>query len=138
MRKISSIFLTLMCLTGCRTKQWNLNKSIGWDSDDTQYKIIYTKLATNPKDSSLQIAKTRLDSAILNYLEVNRKGEQAENEDSTDASMHFVIVTDYDKTIDSIVTIAKTRNMARDINVVERVYKSFNSWTDKTVYVGKR
>lgn len=115
-----------------------MNKSIGWDSGDTQFNILYTKLATNPKDSSLQTRKAQLDSAILKYLEINQLGEQVENEDSTETNMHFVIVKNYDKTIDSIVTIAEMKNMARDIDLVERVYKSFNSWADKTVYFGKK
>ena len=125
-------------MTGCQTKQWNLNKSIGWDSDDAQYNIVYTKLATNPRDSSLQLKKARLDSAILRFLEIKRLGDQAENEDSTDTNMHFVIVKDYNKTIDSIVTIARLQNMAGEINIVERLYKSSNSWADKTVYFGKK
>ena len=133
------IFLSILLLTSClikqRTKQWNLNDTLGWESlNPEDITILFIKLSQSPANSDHIANKRKLDEAILRELKTNRIGDQAENDEQSETDLHFIILKDYQKAVSIILSVAMTYNMDGQIKVYKREYQPNDKWADKVVY----
>lgn len=133
------IFLIILLLTACLTKkgtkQLNLNQTIGWKSDNpNDYTVLFIKTNQLAANADHIPDKRKFDEAVLKELKANRIGDQAENDEQSEKDFHFIVSKDYQKAVATILSVAETYNMKQQITVYQRVYQSFDKWTDKVVY----
>ena len=129
------LFLIVLLLIACETKQWNLNQTIGWKSENpNDFSVLYVKWNRTTSDSSHLINKKKFDEAILKELKAKRLGNQAENDEKTETDIHFVVPKEYQNVIAIILSVAKTNDIEQNITVYRRDYKSYDKWTDVVVF----
>lgn len=129
------VLLLIACETKQKTKQWNLNQTIGWKSENpNDFTVLYVKWNRMASDSSHLINKKKFDEAILKELKAKRLGNQAENDEKTETDIHFVVPNEYQNVIAIIRSVAKTNDIEQNITVYLRDYKSYDKWTDVVVY----
>ena len=117
------------------TKEYNLNQTIGWKSDEPQeYEVLIIKSSQLSGKSDRIVDKKKFDEAVLHELQTNKIGDQAENDEQNETDIHFIVSKDYQKALAAILSVAKTYKIEQQITVYKRDYQSFDKWTDKVIY----
>jgi hypothetical protein len=127
--------LPIACKTKVETKEWNLNQTIGWKSDNPDdFAVLFLRLKRLSANSRQIADKRKFDEAVLQELRMRSIGVRAENDEPSEIDFHFVVSKDYQKAIAAILSVAKTYNMEQQITVYKRDYQAYDKWTDKVVY----
>jgi hypothetical protein len=135
MTKALAILLSTFLLIACETKQWNLNKSIGWESINPEdYTVLFVRWDSGTIDLNQLNAKKQFDNRILEKLISSKLGDPAENDERTEIDMHFLVEKKYKKALRVIISFATTDNTARRLTVYQRHYDSFGKWYDKPIH----
>jgi hypothetical protein len=128
-------FLSLFACQGKGGGQWNVNKTIGWESlSPADYTILFLKLNNAQADSLLELNKKELDTAIIKTLRQQKLGDQAENDEPTEMDLHFIVLKNNEKALYAILSVVKEFNLQQQITVYRRDYNSLGEWTDKVVF----
>ena len=115
----------------CGTKQWNLNKTIGWDSNNDFFYLLLTY------DSSVllnQVKINDIDKKVLYALEQRGQGEITEQDSISGIRPVYVVSKDYKGAVKTISEVLKSEEMQDKFKVARRTYKSATSWNDKVVF----
>jgi hypothetical protein len=123
--------MSIIGIFSCHTGQWNLNKTIGFRSNQ-DFTIVFARL--NEKNAYDSIQKRWLDTALLNTLREKKLGELAENDGEQERDMHFVVKKDYKNALRNITAVIQQRGWERKVQVIERIYRSDTLWSDKIIY----
>ena len=129
------IFLMAACNTDKSPGQWNLNKTVGWESvNPDDYSILIIKWNHPSADSSQISQKKKLDQEVLKELTSKHLGKQTEIDEPIETDLHFAVSKDFKEALVVILSIAKNLNVEQKIIVYERDYDSFEKWVDRIVY----
>ena len=123
------------CKTTQKTRQWNLNQTVGWKSlNPNDYTVLFIRWNQTAADSTQKSQKKELDTAVLKELKSKRLGVEAENDEQTETDLHFLVSKDYKKAMTVILSVLKNLNIEEKVAVYKRDYVSFDKWEDKIVY----
>lgn len=131
MKQLLLLFQFSIYLFSCGTKQWNLNKSIGWDSDNNFSCLLVTF------DSSVSLNKAEIedvDKKVLAALEQKGQGEITEQDSVSGIRPVYVVSKNYKSALKTISEVLKNEGMQDKCKVAKRTYTSFDKWTDKVVF----
>ncbi|MBL7869453.1 MAG: hypothetical protein JNM71_15665 [Flavobacterium lindanitolerans] len=130
--------IPILLLIACQSKQknnyQNLNQAIGWDEANPYTTVLFCKLNELNSDLSKSTTKRNFDEAVLQELRINKLGDQAENDGQTETDFHFIVQKDYQRAINTIISVAKIHKLEDRISIFIREYESPDNWTDKVVY----
>lgn len=128
------LFIGVITLLSCQTKQWNLNKAIGWKNDQ-EFSVLYIKWRSPqpPLDSTSLNIKQLLDEKIMKALIASKSGDLAENDSAGESDLHFVVPSDYSRALAIILKVIRDERLNGQVTVFERQYESHNTWKDKVV-----
>ena len=109
--------IPILLLIACQSKQknnyQNLNQAIGWDEANPYTTVLFCKLNELNSDLSKSTTKRNFDEAVLQELRMMK---------------------DYQKAINTIISVAKIHKLEDRISIFIREYESPDNWTDKVVY----
>ncbi len=126
--------MLLFACQGKQSGQWNLNKAIGWEpGSPSNYAILFLTLDSTLADSMVISRKKELDKAIIETLRQQNLGDQAENDEPTEADLHFLVPKNYERALNVILSVVKDYNLQQHIKVYRRDYDDSGKWTDKVV-----
>ena len=139
MKKLFIIILLAFSVIACEFKQgtgqWNLNKTMGCESENPDdYTIVFIKWIQEVADSNGFVDKRKLDDAVAKELRKNGLGDPAENDISTETDMHFVVSKDYKNALNVILSVVDTFNVKQKVIIYQRDYKTFRDWVDTVIY----
>ena len=134
-----SIILIIFLMTGCKTnqktRQWNLNQTVGWKSlNPNDYTVLFIRWNQTTADSTQKSQKKELDTAVLKELKSKHLGDEVENDEPTETDLHFLVSKDYKNAMAIILSVLKSLNIEEKVTVYKRDYVSFDKWEDKIVY----
>ena len=115
--------------------QWNLNKSIGWESPNPDNDaVLYVKNKIGVLDSNDINKKAEFDSAALSELTSLGLGIQAEKDTPEESDYHLVVSKKYQRALDMLVSLGRFHKMQQQIIVYERRYLDWDRWEDHIIY----
>jgi hypothetical protein len=119
-------------MISCEPKQWNLNKSLGWESNH-EVKLLYVK-GDIPDTTGYATTKNELDTKIAAKLEAAHLGESAEDDATGQTDALFVVPKQYEKALEIIIRETRSFGRIKKFQVYEREYISETKWDDKQIY----
>lgn len=122
-----------------RVKQWNLNKSIGWKSDNeilAGKKILFVQLQFNSSDRVIIISDEleTLEKAIDANLQRKNMGKLLTSEQIESNYTMLFLVNDYVPTVQVIKDTVETTGLAESFLIAKRIYKTNWNWKYKILY----
>jgi len=119
-------------MISCEPKQWNLNKSLGWESEH-ELKLLYVKL-DKPDTAGYADIKKELDTKIAEKLEAAHLGGVAEKEAAGQTDAIFMVPKEYQKALEIIIKETRLSGYIKKFRIFEREYVSETEWVDKQIY----
>jgi len=118
-----------------KSKQWNLNQTIGWKSiDPHELSEIYTRLNQLDSSSGKKDDKRKFDEAVLKELKSKRCGDLAEGDSPNESDYHFLVSSDFQNALTIIISVARSLGIDQQITIYKRDYKSYDTWKDHVIY----
>jgi hypothetical protein len=131
MRQLILLFLFSHCLSSCETKQWNLNKSIGWGSDnDFSYLLLKIDSSVLLRQSEIE----NIDKKVLSALVQKVQGEITEQDSLSGVRPIYVVSKDYKSAVKTILEVLESEGVLGKLKIVKRIYTSSTSWTEEVVF----
>ncbi len=132
MKPIFFLLLLFSLLLSCEPKKWNLNKSLGWESEH-ELKLLYVKL-DKPDTTGYKDIKKELDTKIAEKLEAAHLGGVAEKEAAGQTDAIFMVPKEYQKALEIIIKETRLSGYIKKFRIFEREYVSETEWVDKQIH----
>jgi hypothetical protein len=131
MKQLLLLFQFSLCLLGCGTKQWNINQTIGWDSN-SNLSYLFVIFDTSVSHNKAKIED--IDKKVLSVLEQKGQGEITEQDSLNGIRPIYVVSKDYKRAVKTISEVLKSEGFLDEFTVVKRTYTSSTAWSDQVVF----